>query len=63
MRSFLNGLKTIVRLIFTNVFQSFIFDRQFILFHLYLFLNSLIFETLSGCNSISPEFNATVTVY
>ena len=32
-------------------------------FQLYLFFNGLTFETLSGCNSISPYFNATLTAY
>ena len=31
--------------------------------YLYLIINWLIFETYSGCYSISPQLNARVTAY
>ena len=42
-------IRAIFGLFFSNVFQSFIFDRHFIPSKLYLFINRLKFETLDGC--------------
>ena len=41
-------LRAVVGLFFSNIFQS------TISYQLYLFINGLIFEAVSGCNSISP---------
>ena len=41
-------LRAIVRSFFSNVFQSTIFDGWFLPSQLYLFINGLMFETLSG---------------
>ena len=56
-------LRAIVGLFLSNFFQSSIFDKYFIPFQLYLFINVLIFETLSGFHLISPSFNATAATY
>ena len=40
-----------------------IFDRQFYFSQLYLFMNGIIFETLSGCDLISSKSNATIATY
>ena len=56
-------LRAIVRLLFSNFFQSSIFDEYFIPFHLHLFIKGSTFEAPSGCDSISSWFNATVTAY
>ena len=50
-------------LFFANVFQSSIFDRLFIPFHLSLFINRLTFETLSDCGLIALWCNAAVIAY
>ena len=48
-----------------NLYKSFFFffDGYFISSKLYLFQNILIFDTLSGCDSISLWFNTTVAAY
>ena len=46
-------LRAIVRLFCSDFFQSSIFDAKFIPFQLYLFINGLIFETFSRCDSVS----------
>ena len=56
-------LRAIVRLFFSYVFKLSFFDGYFISFQLYLIINSLIFETLFGCDSISLYFNATAIAY
>ena len=55
--------RAIVGLFLSNIFQSSKLDRQFILSQLYLFINSLVFEILFVCDSISSKFDAMVAAY
>ena len=56
-------LRAIIGLFLSNFFSSSIFDKYFSPFQLYLFINVLIFETLSGFHLISQSFNSTVATY
>ena len=56
-------MRAIVGYFFSDVFQSPIFEGWFIPSQLHLFINGIIFETLSGFHLISASLNATVAAY